>query len=101
MVDDPQDPRNRAARITDAYNRAQEARQQQKAAPRQESEMVRKDAPGMHLRPDGPMRAQADRQAFNDRLDAEKKQRAEDLKKQLQERKGQDPQRDRDPDRGR
>jgi hypothetical protein len=76
MVDDPKDPRNRADRISEAYSRAAEGRQKQAQPERRESDMVKQSAPGMDMRPSGPMRDGADRQAHNERLQAERAKEA-------------------------
>ena len=102
MVDDPRDPRNRAAKISERYNQAQQGREQRKETPqRRESDMVRQDAPRLQPTPNGPMRSMADSQAYNQRLEAERKSRAEDLKKSIQQNRRQDDGRDPERDRSR
>jgi len=97
MVDDPRDPRNRAAKITERYNEAQRHREEVRAAPpeRRESGMVRGDAPRLELTPTGSLRDEVDRKVYNERLQAE---RAEELKRQAQARKAKEPDRSRSDD---
>lgn len=73
MVDDPNDPRNRAARISAAYDRAANGQTPEKAPPAaaRGSDMVRNSQPGMHLRPSGPDRNAVDRQNHNQELKKE------------------------------
>ena len=102
MVDDPRDPRNRAAKISERYNQAQQGREQRKeAAPRRESDMVRQDQPRLQPTPNGPMRGIADRQSYDQRLEAERKSRAEELKKSIQQNRGHDQGRDAERERDR
>ena len=106
MVDDPKDPRNRADRISAAYEAATKGGK--KAEPEQNtgSDMVKRSAPGMHLTPSGSMRQGPDQAAYNERLQAErnkeqqKQKDAKDIADAIRSRSSQeDRQKDKDPER--
>lgn len=60
-TDPPDWVNNNKGKVQAAFDRAQAAKQQM--AEKVDSQQVKKSAPGMHLTPDGAMRAGPDRQA--------------------------------------
>lgn len=100
MVDDPRDPRNRAASITALYNNTRDQKQQQEQAKQPEktqgSQMVRESAPGMHLRPKGPERQAVDGQIHNEKLAAERQAKLREILQKAQEKAQADKSRERE-----
>lgn len=106
MVDDPKDPRNRAAPITPTYDAAARGVEKQPAAEQKASDMVKQDQPKLVPTPSGPMREGPDRQSYNARLSGEvtknkpkmDPEKVAELAKSIQARKDMEKSKDKDHD---
>jgi hypothetical protein len=103
VIDYPDDPRNRAERISKAYDAAAKGKAAEPKQEQQGSKMVREDQPKPVLKPRGMGEQGPDRESFNARLQKEgddaKDKRARDIKDAAERRAQMEKDRDKDKER--